>query len=275
MLSLEEYIEKRKTEDGINEFDVSQKINNIRTCINYIFEYFDQYLSIQGAERHTITENEKIRKYEKSLRNYSHAVQNWLVSIYDAYGCQINRTIGYHLIQSEAFPFMYEESEFRALSYDCYAKIIKDHAYLKNETELLCQFIKEYHRRESERYPIHIPNFSQQITDWLNSTLEQYHVNLVMGLAGYLSYFWDTPESWPKQCRIKTDECVYPDGFKYNFRTSNNIFNINSFYLRYAHKPFIKGHKKQIEVVMMYLWLHKLEGDTENYWDKYLESCND
>ena len=64
MLSLEEYIEKRKTEDGINEFDVSQKINNIRTCINYIFEYFDQYLSIQGAERHTITENEKIRKYE-------------------------------------------------------------------------------------------------------------------------------------------------------------------------------------------------------------------
>lgn len=41
MLSLEEYIEKRKTEDGINEFDVSQKINNIRTCINYIFEYFD------------------------------------------------------------------------------------------------------------------------------------------------------------------------------------------------------------------------------------------
>ena len=63
MLSLEEYIEKRKTEDGINEFDVSQKINNIRTCINYIFEYFDQYLSIQGAERHTITENEKIRKY--------------------------------------------------------------------------------------------------------------------------------------------------------------------------------------------------------------------
>ena len=30
MLSLEEYIEKRKTEDGINEFDVSQKINNIR-----------------------------------------------------------------------------------------------------------------------------------------------------------------------------------------------------------------------------------------------------
>jgi hypothetical protein len=36
MLSLEEYIEKRKTEDGINEFDVSQKINNIRTCINCV-----------------------------------------------------------------------------------------------------------------------------------------------------------------------------------------------------------------------------------------------
>ena len=49
----------------------------------------------------------------------------------------------------------------------------------------------------------------------------------------------------------------------------------NSFYLRYAHKPFIKGHKKQIEVVMMYLWLHQIEEDKENYWDKYLETCND
>lgn len=53
------------------------------------------------------------------------------------------------------------------------------------------------------------------------------------------------------------------------------VVNINSFYLRYAHKPFIKGHKKQIEVVMMYLWLHQIEEDKENYWDKYLETCND
>ena len=50
MLKLEEYIEKRKLEDGINEFDNSQKMNNIRSCINYIFEYFDQYLPIQGAD---------------------------------------------------------------------------------------------------------------------------------------------------------------------------------------------------------------------------------
>ena len=38
MLKLEEYIEKRKLEDGINEFDNSQKMNNIRSCrviLNY------------------------------------------------------------------------------------------------------------------------------------------------------------------------------------------------------------------------------------------------
>lgn len=67
MQSLEEYIAKRKIEDGLNEFDSSQKMNNIRTCIDYIFEYFDQYLPIQGAEKRTVAENERLLKYEKTF----------------------------------------------------------------------------------------------------------------------------------------------------------------------------------------------------------------
>jgi len=77
----EEYIEKRKLEDGLNEFDSSKKMNNIRTCIDYIFEYFEQYLPIQEAEKRTVAENEKLQKYEKSLRDFSPDVKDWLVSI--------------------------------------------------------------------------------------------------------------------------------------------------------------------------------------------------
>lgn len=43
MLSLEGYISKRKIEDKINEYDIDSRNENIWICVNYIFEYFNQY----------------------------------------------------------------------------------------------------------------------------------------------------------------------------------------------------------------------------------------
>ncbi|GAA0290164.1 hypothetical protein GGQ92_003247 [Gracilibacillus halotolerans] len=51
MMTLEEYIAKRKREDKINEFDVDSKIDTMRICVNYVFEYFNQYLDIEEAEQ--------------------------------------------------------------------------------------------------------------------------------------------------------------------------------------------------------------------------------
>lgn len=149
MQTLEEYIAKRKKEDGLNEFDNSQKMNNIRSCIDYIFEYFDQYLPIQGAEKRTAAENEKIVRYEKTLSDYTPDVRDWLVSIYETYGKQINRHIANFVDEDEAFPLMYTEAEFRSISYDCYAYLIKKCPFLKNQSEMLYKFIREYHIKET------------------------------------------------------------------------------------------------------------------------------
>lgn len=167
MLKLEEYIEKRKLEDGINEFDNSQKMNNIRSCINYIFEYFDQYLPIQGAEKRTTAENEKIMKYEKTLRDYTSDTCEWIIAIYDTYGKQTNRIIDNFVKKVDDFSFMHEESEFRSLSYDCYANLIKQYPFLKNQTEMLYKFIKEHHIKETNTNAPFIPDISPKISKWL------------------------------------------------------------------------------------------------------------
>lgn len=44
MLSIEEYIAKRKKEDRINEFDLKLRDKNLRKCSDYVFEYFTNYL---------------------------------------------------------------------------------------------------------------------------------------------------------------------------------------------------------------------------------------
>lgn len=36
-MNIEEYIKKRKTEDRINEFDLENRVENLRVVVNYVF----------------------------------------------------------------------------------------------------------------------------------------------------------------------------------------------------------------------------------------------
>ena len=269
MLKLQEYIEKRKTEDGINEFDPSQKMNNIRTCIDYIFEYFDQYLPLQGIEKRTVAENEKLQKYEKTLCEYGQDIKEWLLSIYDTYDKQINRSISSYLNSVEGFYLLYNEAEFRSISYDCYAALIKKNSLLKNQTEMLYKFIREYHSRETLREKKHIPQISDDITNWLENTLMKYNVSIAAEIESYISGFYHNQGLWPARSRINSEHPYLDHEYDYNYKVKTNLFNINTFYTKYADKPFIKGKKKQLEMLMMYIWLHNIYGD-KTYWKEYL-----
>ena len=81
MLRLEEYIAKRKREDLLNEFNKDKKDEKLKISLNYIFEYFNNYLNISELEER-ILKDEKLEKYRRQLENYEHEIQEWLVNIY-------------------------------------------------------------------------------------------------------------------------------------------------------------------------------------------------
>jgi hypothetical protein len=60
MLSIEEYIAPRKKEDKLNEFDIDARTQNMKICVDYIFEYFSNYLNITEAEEKTVLHDEKL-----------------------------------------------------------------------------------------------------------------------------------------------------------------------------------------------------------------------
>jgi hypothetical protein len=70
MLIFEEYLARRKKEGRLNEFDVDARAESIKICVNYVFEYFNNHLSITEAEDKTVLQNEKIEKYRKQLEEY-------------------------------------------------------------------------------------------------------------------------------------------------------------------------------------------------------------
>ncbi|MFL0165274.1 hypothetical protein [Candidatus Clostridium helianthi] len=65
MFTVEEYIAKRKKEDNLNEFNKDKKIENIKSCIDYIFEYYNNYLEINKIDERTVLDNKKIEKFRK------------------------------------------------------------------------------------------------------------------------------------------------------------------------------------------------------------------
>ena len=62
MLRFEEYVARRKKEDRLNEFDFNARTENLRICVNYVFEYFNNYLDITAAENKTVLQFEKIER---------------------------------------------------------------------------------------------------------------------------------------------------------------------------------------------------------------------
>lgn len=131
MLNLEDYIARRKKEDNLNEFDVESRMDNMRICVNYVFEYFNQYLNIDEMEQKTFLNEERLEKFRKKLDMYENDIQEWLVNIYDVHEKHIHRSIISFLKKDELFLLYNTENEFRSCSYDCYAQLIKKNSFLK------------------------------------------------------------------------------------------------------------------------------------------------
>jgi hypothetical protein len=268
MLSLEEYISKRKREDKVNEFDIEAKNDNMRICVNYVFEYFNQYLNIEEMEQKTYLNEERLKKFRGQLELYDNDVKEWLVHIYDSYEKHIHRPIINILKRDELFFLYHTESEFRSCSYDCYAKLVKKNPFLKDQTEMLFLFIKDYHRIESEKnMPSPSIYLSYGINEWLEKTWQKYKVNIWAFVESYLNRFYDDESLWPDKHKVKSREEWQP--YHYDFKQKTNLFNLNMLYTRTSKKTFMKGKKQYLEIIMMYIWLNQIWGDEEKYWEEY------
>lgn len=269
MVRLEEYISKRKKEDLINEFDKNKKDENLKICVNYIFEYFNNYLNISELEERTILKDEKLEKYRNQLQNYKIEIQEWLVNIYSEYGNFLDKSIGRRTKNEEIYFFLLnEESEFRSLSYECYAKYIKKFPYLKGQEEMLYKFLKEYHRVESNIELRKNPTINQEIDEWVEITKHNYGVNLYRFASDWVNYFYDDKDLWSASHKIKTSAPY--TWYEYNYKNGNNLFNIDSIYRNMPKKPFTKGKKQEFEILFMYYWLHEIDSD-DDYWQEYLD----
>ncbi|SCY24593.1 hypothetical protein [Alkaliphilus peptidifermentans] len=81
-------------------------------------------------------------------------------------------------------------------------------------------------------------------------------------------HFYDHEELWPATHRKKSSYNFRK--YDYDIKQKSNLFNLDSLYRRMPKKPYTKGKKQGFEILMMYHWIHRLEGD-DDYWQEYLQ----
>lgn len=269
MLTIEAYIAKRKREDLLNEFSLNDRIENMKTCVNYVFEYFNQYLDITKVDEQTVLNDERLEKYRSAVSQYDSEIQEWLIDIYDVHNKKMDRSIVNVIKRDELFYLYSSDSEFRALSYDCYAQLIKKNSFLKDQTEMLFLFIKDYHQIQSQpNDSVNTLLINEELDEWVDKTWKRYRVDILGFCNDWVNRFFENEDSWPASHRRKGNSQWRK--YEYDYKQKSNLFNLNSLYTRISGKAFIKGKKQYLEIIMMYFWLHQMVGDEENYWQDYL-----
>lgn len=279
-MNLEEYIARRKKEDCINEFDMEKRMENTRICVNYIFEFFYNYLETNPKDEVTVLHYKKMERYRKLLRQYSQEVQDWILSLYSLHGKYFHNVLK-KLIDDDFFMLYDSEAEFRALANEVYAKVIKEYPFFCGQSEMVFLFIKDEHRIRNLESKKNYFFISEEVNEWIVETYKKYGVNIYNFCFERVDYYYQHPEIWPKGHRKKSksyDEWKKNTGidiedylaWDYDYRQKNNLFGLNEFYQRMPKKSFIRGKKQWLEAVLMYSWLHEIDGDKE-YWNEYCQ----
>jgi hypothetical protein len=133
---------------------------------------------------------------------------------------------------------------------------------------MLFLFIKDHHRIQSsptaEFENVYI---SEEVDDWIKSTWRKYHVNLLAFASDYVTRFYDNEDTWDVKHRIRSNNSWRK--YDYDYKQKNNLFNLNTLNRKISKKSFIRGKKQFLEILLMYCWLHEIEGD-EIYWQEYV-----
>lgn len=272
-MKIDEYIKKRISDDQVNIMDLKDKDRNLQLCLNYIFDYFNTYVTADVLQKKIITDNVKLEKYSNSIREYSNDTKLWLTDMFVKYNKRMNTVIWNVLKSNDLFLLMNTESEFRKVSYQCYSKLIKKHPFLEDYIEELYKCILDIHRIKSLDYSFECENqyrfvsFNEKIDKYVRDILKNENVNLLAWAELYAEYFSDSKHLWPTYTIVKQNY-----GEEYDIsKAKNNYFNIDTLYSKISTYKYLRGKKKILEILVMYYWAHYIMGiEDDDFYKEYM-----
>lgn len=274
MLTIEEYITRRKKDFKIDEFDENKKTENATVLSQIVSEYFEEYLK-ENMNKIKKT-SDQVNKYRKRIDHYSTEVQDYLVEVYSITGNAIQTSIENVLKQDKFLLIRNTDEEIDELSYKAVKFLENKLPYVKIESTRIEKLVREYIKRKTEVYkndsiPIKYP----EIINWINDAELKYDVSLLAFADNLAEKFSNEEESWPHKRKTIDErfERLNRTYYSYDYKSEGNRFNLDELYEEIPEKSLLKNRKSYLEVLVMYYWLHSIDSD-EVYWHEYLNQVS-
>lgn len=266
MFKLEEYIVKRKKEDKINEFDFKKHSENMASIIKYVTDYFNNYLNLEDYDYERIKIQQTVNKFKNDIQKKYPETYDYIISYYFDNKTRLDKYTAKAYEDMKDSELFYKEEDYNKV-----AKYVIEKKLNVPMNEMLYQKLSIM-AREYKQIANECPSISEMkeldnaIVDWVKSVYRKYNVNLLNYASEVAYHYYET--------YVVTEYDRGTDTFyhinKYDYRYQENPFDIDDIYSRNEHREFIKDHKGELEMLIMYCWLNDEIKDLD-YWLEYVQ----
>lgn len=269
MLTIQEYIAKRKQEDKLDEFDIKKQSEIISTVIQYVMDYFNSYLDIAKYSAEQLKVQQAIDKFKGTIMERFPTKVEFIISYYWESKKRLDLYIQNAIKEMEDSDLFYlPEDDIKVAQYVCIKKL-KISSISEEFLNNVANCVQEYRAYRGEQPKnSDMKGLDNAIVDWVKKTYLKYHVDL---LEYTRAVSWEYFETYVERIYSRSDERHYYIN-KYDYRYQDNPFDIDAIYERNQHRDFIRGHKGELEMLIMYFWLYEDICDFE-YWPEYVNLC--
>lgn len=269
MLTVEQYISQMKKKDKLDEFNFKNHAENMTAIIKYVMGYFNDYLNPEAYDYENIKMEQTTLKIEKEIQAAFPESIDFIIEYYKTNKTRIDKVLKPWLKGVKYMHLFYCYDDYKkAVSEFCNSAKMKNTGIeqYKDELIILAQEVKE---NEDEKPSISdFKHLDNSLVSWIKDTYREYGVNLFQ-FASNIS--WSYYEKYVESIYNRQSECFYHIN-RYNHRYNSNPFDIDEIYDENKHRPFINGHKGELEMLIMYSWIFDDVEDTD-YWPEYVNLC--
>lgn len=269
MLTIEQYISQMKKKEKVDEFDFKNHADNMAAVMKCVVEYFNTYLNPEEYDYEAIKLAQSAIKIEKEISDTLPQSKDFIIEYYKKHKSRIDRILKTHLKSYDYMELFYSQDDFE----DVVKAFCEDRkmqgtgvAEHKENLILLAQELKE---RETEK-PSRAGSkyLDDALFSWVKDTYANFKVNLTE-FASKIAY--EYYQKYVESIYDQRSEQHYHIN-RYNHRYNNSPFGIDEIYKENCHRPFVEGRKGEMEMLIMYEWVHGWVEDAE-YWPEYVNLC--
>ena len=124
MLTIEDYIASRKKKDKLDEFDFQKHSENMGAVIQYVMDYFNEYLNLEDYSYEQVKTQQVIDKFKEGIIEDFPTTYEFIISYYWSNKKRIDKLVSKAYEEIEDVELFYlQEDDIKVAEYICKKKL--------------------------------------------------------------------------------------------------------------------------------------------------------